>query len=428
MSGKSILFSTFGSLGDLFPYFAIGNRLQREGYRVAIASSAHYRQLVERNGFRFHATAPHCDFGDPGFQKRALCEVSGGRFLLRNSIFPQIRASYRDLLKAAEQSDLLVTQTLSYAGPLVAETTGIPWVSTVLSPYTFFSYHDSPVLTPRMSRIRETLPVLNSLVNRAARFTTRRWPEPVRLLRQELGLSPGADPIYEAQHSPRGVLALFSSVLAERQPDWPKQVLITGFPFWEEPGNSAEISDAQEFIQAGSPPVVFTLGSSAVLDPGDFYLESVDAAMLLGCRAILVGWPGKARKLSGSDLLALPYVPHSIAFRGACAVVHAGGIGTAARALQATCPALVVPWAYDQADNAARLVRLGIARMIGKQSYTGMRAAKELDQLLSDARYQKNCRRIADHVQSEDGAEAASAALEDCLRREHRQNLGSRHV
>jgi UDP:flavonoid glycosyltransferase YjiC (YdhE family) len=419
MSDKSILFSTFGSLGDLFPYFAIGNRLQRRGHRVAIASSAHHRHLVERNGFRFHSTAPHCDFSDPEFQKRALREVSGARFLLRDSIFPQTSESYRDLLKAAEQSDLLVTQTLSYAGPLVAETTGIPWVSTVLSPYTFFSYHDSPILTSRMKRVRETLPGLNSLVNRAARFTTRGWSEPVRLLRRELGLSSGADPIYEGQHSPCCVLALFSSVLAERQPDWPKQVLITGFPFWEEPGNSAEISDAQEFIQAGSPPVVFTLGSSAVLAPGDFYLESVDAAMLLGCRAILVGWPGRARKLSGSDLLALPYVPHSIAFRGACAVVHAGGIGTAARALQAACPALVVPWAYDQADNAARLIRLGVARMMGKQNYTGRRAARELDQLLSDARYRKNCGRIVDHVHSEDGAETACAALEDCLQREH---------
>jgi UDP:flavonoid glycosyltransferase YjiC (YdhE family) len=386
---------------------------------VAIASSAHYRHVVEQNGFSFHSTAPHCDFSDPGFQRRTLREVSGGRFLLRDSILPQIRASYRDLLNAAEQSELLVTQMLSYAGPLVAETTGIPWVSTVLSPYTFFSYRDSPILTSWMKRVREILPGLNSLVNRAARFTTHGWSEPVRLLRRELCLSTTADPIYEGQHSPRCVLALFSSALAEIQLDWPKRVLVTGFPFWEEPGHSEALCAVEEFLHRGPPPVVFTLGSSAVLDPGNFYLESIEAARLAGCRAVLVGWPQEAQGPCGSDLLILRYVPHSVVFRGACAVVHTGGIGTAAKALHAACPALVVPWAYDQADNAARLVRLGVARMIGKHRYTAKRAAKELRCLLSDTRYRENCSRIADRVQSENGIEAACTALESFLRQKH---------
>ncbi len=383
---------------------------------MTIASSANYRDLVERSGFRFHSMAPHYDFGDPEFQKLAQREVRGGRFLLRDSIFPTIRASYRDLLTAAEHCDLLVTHMLSYAGPLVAEMTGIPWVSTVLSPYSFFSYRDSPILTTRMRLIRETLPKLNSLVNRVARLTTRGWSEPVRQLRHELGLSPGADPIYEGQHSPTCVLGLFSSLMGEKQPDWPKNVRITGFPFWDDGHTDSELlRDVRDFIRAGSPPIVFSLGSSAVLNPGNFYVESVEAARRARHRAILVGWPHEVRSAQ-SDVLAVPYVPHSAVFCGAMAAVHSGGIGTAASALRAGCPALIVPWAYDQADNGARLVRRGAARMLARQRYNASRAAKELDQLLTDGRYSENCRRIADHVQSEDGAEAACTALEGCLR------------
>jgi len=40
-------------------------------------------------------------------------------------------------------------------------------------------------------------------------------------------------------------------------------------------------------------------------------------------------------------------------------LVHHGGIGTSAQALTAGIPQLVVPFAHDQFDNAARLMRLG---------------------------------------------------------------------
>ena len=47
---------------------------------------------------------------------------------------------------------------LTFAGPLVAEKTGIPWVSTVLAPLSYFSYQDSPVLSSRLNVLREAEP------------------------------------------------------------------------------------------------------------------------------------------------------------------------------------------------------------------------------------------------------------------------------
>jgi rhamnosyltransferase subunit B len=68
---------------------------------------------------------------------------------------------------------------------------------------------------------------------------------------------------------------------------------------------------------------------------------------------------------------------------------------------------LVVPFAYDQPDNAARLVRLGVARTIGSGSYTSARSAKDLRKLLTDPMYQTNSDRIARIVNAEDGVGAA---------------------
>ncbi len=40
---------------------------------------------------------------------------------------------------------------------------------------------------------------------------------------------------------------------------------------------------------------------------------------------------------------------------------------------------LVVPFAFDQPDNAARLQRLGVARAIPRKHYTARRAYSELE-------------------------------------------------
>ena len=157
---------------------------------------------------------------------------------------------------------------LIYAGLMVAAKTGIPWVSTVLSPLSVFSYRDSPVLDPRLNRVREIAPRLNAWINRAARSTTRSWNGPVYRLRRELGLAQGGEPIYEGQHSPSTVLAMFLRAgLAAG--DWPRQMHISGFPFWEEEVDSAEMLQLDPFLAAGPAPVVFTLGSSAVLNPAN---------------------------------------------------------------------------------------------------------------------------------------------------------------
>lgn len=409
---KRIVFSTFGSLGDLYPYLAIASAMRKRGHDVAIASAEYHRKKVEESGISFCATAPNCDFTNPEFQRRAFVERTGGRFLLRDSFFPQIRESYRDLMNATAGADLLVTQMLSFAGPLVAEKRGISWISTVLAPLSFFSHEDSPVLAPQLRLVREHMPWLNSFINRVARRTTRSWSDPVREFRRELGLPPGCDPIYEGQHSPARVLGLFPRWFAEPQPDWPSNVHLTGFPFWKELHTDADMElTLAKFLKAGAPPVVFTLGTSAVLDPGRFYEESERAVRRIGCRAIFLGAPAALNR----DLLMLSYAPHDLVFQAASVIVHSGGIGTTARALRSSRPALIVPWAYDQPDNAARLTRMGLVRTIGRKRYTAQSAARELEQLLGDSKYRTNCERVSFQIQSEDGVETASAALESCL-------------
>ena len=144
------MFATLGSLGDLYPYLALASEMQRRGHQATILTGSQHQSRIDRSGVRFQQVAPDLDFTDKTFQARAMDEVTGGRYMLRDVMLPPIRTNYDNLLQAASEADLLVTQMLAYAGPMVAEKTGIPWVSTILAPLSFFSYRDSPALVPRL--------------------------------------------------------------------------------------------------------------------------------------------------------------------------------------------------------------------------------------------------------------------------------------
>src|SRR6185436_13861422 len=92
-------------------------------------------------------------------------------------------------------------------------------------------------------------------------------------------------------------------------------------------------SEVETFLRAGPPPIVFTLGSSAVLVPGPFWRESIEATRRLGARALLLAGPDGTSALAdaiGPDILAIDRAPHSLLFPRASVVVQQCGIGTIA--------------------------------------------------------------------------------------------------
>ena len=112
------------------------------------------------------------------------------------------------------------------------------------------------------------------------RAVVRRWEQPLRKFRAELGL-PATDFIaqFEGQFSPRLHLALFSGLLAAPQPDWPASTVLCGFPRYDgAPPDERTRAVLEAFLAAGEPPIVFGLGSSAVMVAGEFWRAAIEAA------------------------------------------------------------------------------------------------------------------------------------------------------
>ena len=157
---------------------------------------------------------------------------------------------------------------------------------------------------------------------------------------------------------------MFSEWFGEPQPDWPRQVRLAGFPSTDGPADDGLSGDTIEFCRAGSPPIAFTFGSGMMHATGRFH-DAIEACRILGTRGILLTkFPSQLTKAMPTFMHHCAYAPFQKLFPLCAAVVHHGGIGTTAKALAAGVPQLIVPFAYDQKDNAIRVKRLGAGNWV----------------------------------------------------------------
>ena len=426
-SGKRIVLSTFGSFGDVHPYIAIALELKARGHQPIVATSEVYREKMDALGLEFRPVRPDMpSYDDPErLTKLAedLIDQQTGTESVIKLFTESPRDVYDDLYAISEKADLLLTHPLPLVGPIVAQKLGIPWISSVLSPVSLFSAYDAPVppQMPALHYLFRLSPALTRVIINVAALKFEKVMDPIYRLRADLGMTRGKHPLFAGQHSPKLVLALFSRLLAKPQPDWPRNTLVTGFPFYDRRDyfGEQEVDPALlDFLDAGEPPIVFTLGSSAFWVAKDFYHDSIKAAVSLGQRALLL--IGHERNRPSEKLppgmAAFEYAPFGTVLPRARVVVHQGGVGTTGQAMRSGRPQLIVPHAHDQFDNASRVRRLGCARVLARPRYNVANVTKHLHALLDDSKYAQNAAEVGRQVQKENGASLAVDAIEDVLR------------
>lgn len=406
-----VVLATLGSFGDLYPMLAIGHALRARGHDPIIAAPPVYAPRVAALGLPFHPLRPDFPpdvlmeiFGDP---------VHGGRRLLLDLVFPHVRESYEDLLDATEGADALVVGELVHVARLVAARRGLPWANAMLAPATMMSARDPSVLPwfPAGYHLRHLGAWPQRLLFRLMRRQTTRWAGPLLALQREVGAGTG-DIMFTDKFSPDLVLALFPRVFGAPQLDWPAASVQTGFPFFAQEANPETAARIDAFLAAGSPPVVFTLGTTVVHLAHDFYQIAADTARALGRRAILLMGQNPPPDAPADQVLALDYAPHSSLFPHAAAVVQHGGVGGCAEALRAGVPVLTVPFAFDQPDNAMRMRRMGVGAVLPHTKVDRASLEQSLRAVLDDTEFAARAKAVAGEIDPEADMARTVAAIE----------------
>lgn len=399
-----------GSRGDVAPLTGLGVRLQEAGHRVIMVAYAGFADLVTVCGLEFRGLDDNAaDLSDVAPREAAKAMASffapSGMRALGEDVLAALRDAPLDLLMLSPFAELV--------GHPLAEAREIPSVGVRLQPLSATADHPPAVLgawsagrygNKSAARLGEV--VIDRLYNKT-----------VNGFRDELGL-----PKASARASRRRrteaqwpILYGYSPTVLPRPADWRPGIDVVGYWWPARPAEWRPPAELADFLRAGPDPVVIGFGSTVNSKTeaellSDLVTQAVRSAGVRG--VIQAGWAGL--DVSGDDVIAVGAVPHDWLFPRAAAVVHHCGAGTAAAGLRAGVPTVAVPAGYgDQPFWARRLFALGVGpEPISSRRLTVDALTAAIREALSQSRFKDNARRLADALDTEDGAGKAVQIIE----------------
>jgi UDP:flavonoid glycosyltransferase YjiC (YdhE family) len=398
------LFSLLPARGSLQPLLPLAQAMRAGGHQVALCSAPRLRKEVEAHGLAFLPAGLDWHVSDPDYIE-VLCRAAGGlafpplageqRFAWVTAnlfIGAAARRMLPELIAAARQwrADLIVRESLEFAGCVAAETLGLPHASVAAA--------------------------ADSALDRR-----RELAGPLAGLRQQAGLpaDPDGDMAFRYLHlcftppsfdGPAARFPLTARFFAHHSTPTPHQDL----PPW--------LDDL-----APRPTVLASMGTVFHRTPGlqETILEALrdEPVNLL----IALGFDQDPARLG-------PLPPHvhvqptlpQVALLPRCALlVTHGGFNSVKEALAEGVPLVLVPVAGDQPYCASRCQALGAGRLIGpdQRNTTVIRAAVRT--ILADPGYRQHAQQMRDEIRALPPPAAAVTALEQVTEehKRHREGL-----
>lgn len=399
-----------GSGGDVWPFIRLGEELVSRGHRVTLLASEPFEPPALQAGLSFVSTWSTEDYEREALHPDLWHPRKGFRRMMR-LLGEQLEGLWEHLERVTDRDTILVGHTLSFATRAYAEAHDLPVTTVHLAPSVFRSRHEQPVMPGPLDMNRWPRPIVRAFWWLADRLMID--PAIASFLdrfRSAHGLPPVRRVFEGAIHSPH-VTALFPDWFASPQPDWPPNTHLTGFPIRRE-ATGALPDDLEEWLAERQTPIVFTAGT-ANFQAAHFFESAVRASVAIDRPALLLtAWPEQVPASPPPNVRHVPFAPFATLLPRCAAIVHHGGIGTCAEGLAAGIPQLIMPMAFDQPDNAARLIRLGVARQLAPKRFTAERLAPLLSELIENRQVAAACDRARARILAEDGIANAADELE----------------
>ena len=414
-----VVVASAGYLGDVAPYVPIANALADRGHDVDFLTPAGFHPLLA--GERFGLTTYPLDLSPSGMRddprhtrlmRHPLRNTLPlGRYLMAKGFSDDPVAARRSLQTALDGADVLVTHPsfATIAQPL-AEASGVPVVFGHLFPMLLPTRSWGPAMPERHVRLGP----LNGASWRAAAaiaHVTFRGGE-LRRFRRSLGLEP-LGIMRLAERADRTVMLLAPEYVGrDAPPDWPPMTW-GGFSIWHGSAGVGVDPALDEYVDAGDPPVLVTLGTSAAMNAGEQFATIATGLDALGLRGVyLVGDPENVASLRGRPGVAA-FAPLTRLLPRCRAAVVSGALGSVAAAVRAGVPMVVHPQLVDQRWHGRRVQELGI----GVLARRTRDVAGAVHEVVAEPRYRREAQALAARTATQDGAVAVADVVEQVLGR-----------
>lgn len=321
-------FVSLGSVGDVAPLVAVARELQARGHSCRLLANEDFVAGARSAGLDAAAVAPRMEILHHvlRFDEYLYCA----------------HANIAEQLAAQGPAGLIVNCDRYCASNLVAERRGLRVARVHLSPFKLRPYDTAR--TPSYELFARNPRVL-SFVNQ---------------LRGSFGLGDVTTAFHQEPYVVRHV-ATFPDWFCPEPPSSAPALDFVGFPL--APEHVPLPDELRAFIDSRGRPLVFTFGSAN--DQLDDFIEQAERCCKeLRLPGVVLCPRGVGARRSSARLLLCPFVPLGAVLPEARLLVHHGGVGTTARALEASVPQVIIPQRFDQPDNGARCVALGVGAVL----------------------------------------------------------------
>ncbi|OQD69774.1 hypothetical protein PENPOL_c002G10595 [Penicillium polonicum] len=367
----NIVIQVVGSRGDVQPFIALGNELQRYGHRVRLATHDMFESFVRESGLEFYPIG-----GDPRELMAYMVKTPGlipSMESFRAGEIRRKRVMIREMLDGCWEScirpdlvtghpfvaDAIIANPPSFAHVHCAQALSVPvhlmftmpWSSTKSFPHPLANFKADGA--DQGFKNYASYDLVNWLTWQGVGDVINRW-------RKELDLDEVA--MFEGPHLAEILRVPFtycwSPALVPKPLDWPSYIDVCGFFFRDVPIYDPP-TDLQVFLSSGPPPIYIGFGSIVLEDPIKINAAILDAVNAAGVRAIISkGWSDLGGNQS-ENVYIIGDCPHEWLFQHVAAVVHHGGAGTTACGLRNARPTIIVPFFGDQPFWGAMVAAAG---------------------------------------------------------------------
>ncbi len=413
------LLITAGTDGDVIPYVALGTVLNARGHHVTLIANESYGPTADKLGLHFRTLVDTNEL-DQLLSNRDVWHPLKSALIGARWGTQIVERSYKliaDYLTDHGDNCVIVASPAILAARLIQEKRRIPTASVALQPWMIPSVSAPPVMPAGLSLPAWAPRPFGHLYWRTVDavgdvLITRHLND----FRRTIDLPP-IKRIFQWWISPDLTIGMFPETYATPQDDWPDSLRLAGFPLSDGQADQSLPAEVDEFLHNGDPPIALTFGTG-MMHARPIFETAIAACQRLGKRAILL--------TKHSDQLPDPlpsfvrhfrFAPFRALFPHCAAVVHHGGVGTTGKCLAAGTPQLIIPFAFDQKDNATRVKQMRVGDWLKKNRCTTDSLTNMLGALTS-REFQHRCQQSAGRFSDTSALDTAATWIEQ-LRAEY---------
>ncbi|KAH8879710.1 sterol glucosyltransferase [Thozetella sp. PMI_491] len=419
----NIVIQVVGSRGDVQPFVALGNELQKHGHRVRLATHNTFENFVRASGLEFYPIG-----GDPADLMAYMVRNPGlipSMDSLRAGDIQKKRKMMAEMLRGCWASciepdrvssipfvaDAIIANPPSFAHLHCAQALSIPVHLMFTMPWSITKAFPHPLAN--LTGAHTEMPMANAVSYSVVEFLTwqglgdviNEWRNELDL--EQIAFSDGPS-LAEILRVP--FTYCWSPALVPKPQDWGPHIDVCGF-FFREPPEYTPPPDLDQFLRSGPPPVYIGFGSIVIDNPKALSAIILEAVRITGVRALISrGWSNLDGPES-SQVMFLGDCPHEWLFQHVAAVIHHGGAGTTACGLSNGRPTTIVPFFGDQPFWGDMVAAAGAGPKPIPQKSLTVETLSEAIRLCFTPEVAEAAQSLATRMKNESGVKAATAAF-----------------